>query len=289
MSMKKNIVPLSSVEKSVVIFDESPVRRVWNAKDKKWYFVVVDVIKILAESTDPAQYIKKMRTRDPLLNKGWVQIVTPLYIKTSGGRQKLNCAHVEGVLRLVQSIPSKKAEPFKMWLAKVGYERLQEIADPEQGLMRARKNWQMRGMTEKWIDQRMRGQETRNKLTDYWGTHGVEEGIEYAKLTNVIHQEWTGLTTGEHGRLKGLKRQNLRDNMTEAELIFTALAELSTTQIAYADNAKGFGENSVAAKKGGSVAKNARQQLEEQTGKRVVSAENFLSSISRSKQKRLSK
>ncbi len=285
--MKKNSTLPSSIEKSVVIFDESPVRRVWNAKDKKWYFVVADVIKVLAESTDPTQYIKKMRMRDPLLNKGWVQIVTPLYVKTSGGRQKLNCAHVEGVLRLIQSIPSKKAEPFKMWLAKVGYERLQEITDPEQGLLRARKNWQMRGMSEKWIDQRMRGQETRNKLTDYWSTHGVEEGIEYAQLTNVIHQEWTGLTTGQHKRLKGLKKQNLRDNMTEAELIFTALAELSTTHIAKADNAEGYGGNERAAKKGGSIAKNARKQLEEQTGKPVVSSENFLPPDEQSKRKRL--
>jgi hypothetical protein len=274
-------------EKSVVIFEDHPVRRVWNEKDEKWYFPIVDVIQVLTESTDPSGYIKDMRRRDPALSKGWGQIATPLYAKTKGGRQKVNCANVEGTLRIIQSIPSKKAEPFKLWLAKVGYERLQETVDPEQAIIRARNNWKLLGRSEKWITYRMRGQEGRHGLTDYWNEHGVKEGIEYAKLTNVIHQEWTGLTTGQHKRLKGLKKQNLRDNMTEAELIFTALAELSTTQIAKADNAEGYSGNERAAKKGGSIAKNARQQLEEQTGKPVVSSENFLPPDEQSKRKRL--
>jgi hypothetical protein len=225
-----------------------------------------------------------MKNRDPFLFKGGVQIETPLAIKTSGGRQIMNCADVQGILRIIQSIPSKKAEPFKIWLAKVGYERLQETTDPGLALERARKNWQMRGMSEKWIDVRMRGQDTRNKLTDYWATHEVKEGAEFAELTDVIHVEWTGLTTKEHKNLKGLKRQNLRDNMTEAELIFTALAELSTNHIAKAQNAVGLELNKVAAKKGGSVAKNARKQLEDQTGKSVISPDNYLPSSKKRKQ-----
>jgi DNA-damage-inducible protein D len=274
-------------EKSVVIFEDHPVRRVWNEKDEKWYFAVPDIIQVLAESVNPTDYIKKMRSRDEALSKGWGQIVTPLSIETKGGRQKVNCANVEGTLRIIQSIPSKKAEPFKLWLAKVGYERLQETVDPEQAIIRARNNWKQLGRSDKWITYRMRGQEGRHGLTDYWHEHGVKEGMEYAKLTDVIHQEWAGLTTAQHKRLKGLKKQNLRDNMTEAELIFTALAELSTTQIAKAENAEGYGENERSAKKGGSIAKNARKQLEEQTGKSMVSSENFLPPAKQSKRKLL--
>lgn len=273
--------------KSIVIFEDHPVRRVWIEKSEKWYFAIPDVIRVLTDSANPTDYIKKMRSRDVFLNKGWGQIVTPLSIPTKGGRQKVNCADVQGMLRIIQSIPSRKAEPFKQWLAKVGYERLQETADPELAVIRARKNWQMLGRQEKWIEQRMRGQETRNKLTDYWGGHGVKEGFEFAKLTNVIHAEWSGVTIGQHKRLKGLTRENLRDNMTEAELIFTALAELSTTQIAKAENAVGYATNEGSAKKGGSVARGARIQLEKQTKQRVVSAKNFLPEGERKTRKRL--
>jgi hypothetical protein len=183
---------------------------------------------------------------------------------------------VETLLRIIQSIPSPKAEPFKQWLAKVGYERMKEIADPEQSIERARDNWQKLGRSEKWIQQRMTGQETRNKLTDYWKESGVERPDEFAILTNVIHHEWTGLTVKGHKQLKGLKSQNLRDHMTEAELIFTALAELSTRQIAETDEAKGVVENAKAGKKGGKIAKDARLALEDKTGKSVVTGENFL-------------
>ncbi len=284
--MSRHKKELSS-SKSIVIFEDNPVRRVWAEKDDKWFFVIVDVIKVLTDSANPSGYIKDMRRRDPELFKGWGQIATPLSIETKGGRQMVNCADVQGVLRIIQSIPSRKAEPFKQWLAKVGYERLQETVDPEVAVIRARKNWQMLGRQEKWIEQRMRGQETRNKLTDYWSGHGVKEGIEYAKLTNVIHTEWSGVTVGQHKRLKGLKRENLRDNMTEAELIFTALAELSTTQIAKAENAEGYDPNEVAAKKGGSIARGARIQLEKQTGQSVISAVNFLPDDEKRKRKRL--
>ena len=273
-------------QKAIVIFEEYPVQRVWIEKDQKWYFVIIDVIRVLTDSTNPSGYVKDMRRRDLELSKGWGQIATPLAVDTKGGRQKMNCADVQGVLRIIQSIPSRKAEPFKQWLAKVGYERLQETVDPELAVIRARKNWQALGMSEKRIEQRMRGQEVRNKLTDHWSSHGVKEGIEFAKLTNVIHAEWTGLTVAQHKQIKGLKHQNLRDNMTEAELIFTALAELSTTQIAKTENAEGYTKNEVAAKKGGSIARGAREQLEQQTNKKVVSSENFLSE--RKKRKRIS-
>jgi hypothetical protein len=176
----------------------------------------------------------------------------------------------------VQSIPSQRAEPFKQWLAKVGYERLQEIQDPSLSMDRARENWKNKGRSEKWIQQRMMGQETRNKLTDYWKESGVTEKDEFAFLTNIIHQEWTGLTVKKHKEIKGLKSQNLRDHMSEAELLFTALAELSTRQIAETEKAKGVTENANTGKKGGAIAKNARKELEAKTGKSVVTDENFL-------------
>ena len=182
----------------------------------------------------------------------------------------------ETLLRLVQSVPSPKAEPIKLWLAKVGHERMQEMADPARALARARETWQKHGRSDKWIQQRMTGQETRNKLTDYWATHEVKEGDEYAILTNIIHQEWSGVTVQGHKRLKGLKSHNLRDHMTEAELIFTALAELSTRQIAETENATGMPANQDAAKTGGNIAKKARLELEHRTGKKVVTRENYL-------------
>jgi hypothetical protein len=195
---------------------------------------------------------------------------------TDGKMRETDCTNTQNLLRIIQSIPSPKAEPFKQWLAKVGYERLQEINDPSQSIDRARENWQKLGRSEKWIQQRMTGQETRNKLTDYWQESGVKKGDEFAALTNIIHQEWTGLTVKKHKDLKGLKSKNLRDHMSEAELIFTALAELSTRQIAETEKAKGFNENAIASKKGGAVAKNARKELESKTGKSVVTGENFL-------------
>jgi hypothetical protein len=200
-----------------------------------------------------------------------------LKLEAEDGKLRLtDVGNVEDIFRLIQSIPSPKAEPFKQWLAKVGYERLQEINDPSQSIDRARENWQKLGRSEKWIQQRMTGQETRNKLTDYWQESGVKKGDEFAVLTNIIHQEWTGLTVKKHKQIKGLQSQNLRDHMTEAELIFTALAELSTRQIAESTKAKGLNENAVAGKKGGTVAKNARKELEAKTGKSVVTGDNFL-------------
>ena len=200
-----------------------------------------------------------------------------LKMTASDGKQRLtDAANAETLLRLVQSVPSPKAEPIKRWLAKVGYERMQELADPAQAVDRARSTWQQHGRSEKWIQQRMTGQETRNKLTDYWSEHDIKAGSEFAILTNIIHQEWSGLSVAQHKAKKGLTSHNLRDHMSEAELIFTALAELSTRQIAESAQATGMAENKTAATTGGRIARQARNQLEAQTGKPVVTGANYL-------------
>ncbi|MFM9839869.1 MAG: BRO family protein [Cyclobacteriaceae bacterium] len=264
-------------QNNLVLFENRQVRRYYDAKNEVWYFSVVDIVQALTDSINPTDYLKKLRKRDTELG---------LYLGTNcpqvematheGKKRKTLGGKVEHILRLIQSIPSPKAEPFKQWLAKVGYARMQEIANPEESIERARENWQKLGRSEKWIQQRMTGQETRNKLTDYWKGNGVEKSDEFAMLTNIIHQEWTGLTVKSHKKIKNLKSQNLRDHMSEAELIFTALAELSTRQIAETEEAKGLQQNAVAGKKGGTIAKNARLALEEKTGKKVVTGENFL-------------
>ncbi len=261
---------------SLAIFENYNIRKTYDTKREKWFFAIEDIIFALTESKNPKDYVNKMKKRDSELSKGWGQIVHTLSIETEGGKQKMRCADVEGLLRIIQSIPSPKAEPIKLWLAKVGYERLEEISDPEKSLNRARENWLKRGRSEKWIGQRMSGQETRNKLTDYWSEHDVKKGEEFAILTNIIHQEWSGLSIGKHKQAKGLKSQNLRDHMSEAELLFTALAELSTRQIAETMETIGFEENKIPAIKGGTIAKNARLELEAKTGKKVVSKDNFL-------------
>lgn len=258
------------------VFENNNIRSIYNEEQEKWYFSIEDIVRILTDSVNPKDYIKKLRKRDTELSEGWGQIVTPLKMETPGGVQKINCADVEGIFRIIQSIPSKKAEPIKKWLAKVGQERVQEMADPSTAIDRARDTYKKLGRSEKWIQQRMMGQETRNKLTDYWKDHDIKEGEEFAILTNIIHQEWSGLSVKEHKNLKGLKTQNLRDHMSEAELIFTALAELSTRQIAESENATGMAENKVSAKKGGKIAREAREKLELQTGQKVVTDNNFL-------------
>jgi DNA-damage-inducible protein D len=264
-------------ETAIKVFESKQVRSIWSEEDQKWYFSVVDVVAILTDSSDARDYWYRMKKREKLAGIELSTNCRQLKLESSDGKLYLtDCSDTEGLLRIIQSIPSPKAEPFKQWLAKVGYERMQEIADPEQSLDRARENWQQLGRSEKWIQQRMTGQETRNKLTDYWKKSGVEKADEFALLTNIIHQEWTGLTVKKHKDAKGLKSENLRDHMTEAELIFTALAELSTRQIAETDEAKGLQQNKVASKKGGTIAKNARLALEEKTGKKVVSSESFL-------------
>lgn len=263
---------------NIKLFESKQVRSQWDSEKEIWYFSVIDVVEILTNSSNPRDYWFKMKIR--VKTEDGLELSTicrQLKLKASDGKMReTDVADTETLLRIIQSIPSPKAEPFKQWLAKVGYERMQEISDPSQGLDRARENWQKLGRSEKWIQQRMTGQETRNKLTDYWKESGVEKVDEFAMLTNIIHQEWTGLSVQKHKEVKGLKTQNLRDHMSEAELIFTALAELSTRQIAETDAAKGLHENAKASKKGGKIAKDARIQLEQQTGKNVVTGENFL-------------
>lgn len=266
---------------SIKLFESVKVRSQWNAAQEKWYFSVVDVVGILSESVNPTDYLKKLRKRDPELNAYLGTNCPQVAMRNLDGKTRITLAgSVEHILRFVQSIPSPKAEPFKLWLAKVGYERMQEIADPAQSLDRARENWQKLGRSDKWIQQRMTGQETRNKLTDYWQTHGVEGSDQFALLTNIIHQEWTGVSVKEHKALKTLDKtnsaQNLRDHMSEAELIFTALAELSTRQIAEKKIAEGLQENAQAGVAGGRVAKRAKDDLEQQTGRAVVTGSNFL-------------
>ena len=263
---------------STRLFESKKVRTHWDAVEEQWYFSVIDVVGVLTDSSNPRDYWFKMKLRVKLEDGIELSTICRQFkLEAPDGKlRETDCTNTQQLLRIIQSIPSPKAEPFKQWLAKVGYERMQEIADPEQSVERARENWQKLGRSEKWIQQRMTGQETRNKLTDYWKESGVEKPDEFALLTNIIHQEWTGLTVKGHKSLKGLKSQNLRDHMTEAELIFTALAELSTRQIAETEEAKGLTENAIAGKKGGKIAKDARLALEQKTGKKVVTGENFL-------------
>ena len=263
--------------KAIVVFENQSVRRVWNEKEEKWYFSVVDVVRILTNSDNPQIYWRVFKKR--LIDEGSNETVTKcngLKMVAPDGKMRLtDVANTEVLLRIIQSIPSKKAEPIKLWLAKVGYERIQEINDPEKALNRSRDYWQRMGRSQKWIQQRMMGQEIRNKLTDYWKDNQVEKPDEYAILTNIIHQEWSDLSVVDHKNLKNLKTENLRDHMTDAELIFTALAELSTRQIAETMEASGLEENKIPAQKGGRVAKNARLELEQKTGRKIVSENNF--------------
>lgn len=265
------------MKNEVKLFEQQKVRTHWDEEQQKWFFSIIDVIEILTGTDRGRKYWNDLKTK--LKNEGseLSEKIGQLKMQSTDGKfYKTDVADTEQLLRLIQSIPSPKAEPFKQWLAKTGYERMQEITDPEQSLERARENWQKLGRSEKWIQQRMTGQETRNKLTDYWKESGVEKSDEFAFLTNIIHTEWAGLSVKQHKNLKGLKSQNLRDHMSEAELIFTALAELSTRQIAETDNAKGVTQNAVAGKKGGKIAKDARLALENKTGKKVVTGESFL-------------
>ena len=262
------------LKKEITMFGNTAVRRIWDKEKEKWYFSVVDVVGVLTEQKEhqlSRNYWKVLKNR---LSEEGNQSVTKCnqlkFLAKDGKYYLSDAADVETLLRLIQSIPSPKAEPFKLWLAKVGYERMRETVDPELAVTRARKNWQKRGLDEKWISQRMLNIQTRNKLTDYWSDHGIKRPDEYAKLTNIIHEEWSGLSVKSHKAIKGIEIENLRDHMSEAELIFTSLAELSTKQIAESDKAEGYGENKVAAKKGGKISGDARLNLEKQTGRKIL-------------------
>lgn len=271
---------MMSKESALAVFENFTIRRVYDEARETWLFSVVDIVAALTQQPDfqtARKYWNKLKER---LKKEGSQSVTNCHqlkmLAEDGKRRLTDAADTETLLRIIQSVPSPKAEPIKLWLARVGYERIQDMGDPARSLDRARDYWQQQGRSEKWIQQRMMGQETRNKLTDYWKDHAVSGEREYALLTNLIHQEWSGVSVRQHKDLKGLKTQSLRDHMSEAELIFTALAELSTRQIAESREATGLAENAEAGKKGGNIAKKARQALENKTGRSVVTGENFL-------------
>lgn len=266
--------------KQIILFDQKQIRRIWDENQEKWFFSVVDIILALTESAIPKRYWSDLKQK--LIKEGnqsYEKIVRLKLIAFDGKLRFTDCADAETLFRLIQSIPSPKAEPFKLWLAKVGYERLKEISDPEISLNRARENWKSMGHSKEWIEQRMRGQEIRNKLTDYWANHEIKEQEEFAILTNIIHQEWTGLTVKEHKNLKNLKGHNLRDNMTDAELLFTSLAELTTNKIAENEKSIGFNKNALSAKKGGVYTKKAKDNFEKITNSKVISKQNYLPQI----------
>ena len=262
------------MDTKIAIFKGKKIRK--TLFKNEWWFVVADVIQILTDTSNVKDYIKKMRDRDEEIAKGWGQIVTPLSVETAGGLQKLNCANTEGIFRIIQSVPSPKAEPFKRWLAKVGYERIQEIEDPELATKRTRALYKAKGYSDTWIEKRMRGITIREELTDEWQKHGVKEDKEYSILTAEISKATFGMTPTEYKELKGLKRQNLRDHMNDLELIFSMLGEASTTEITHNQNPQGFDQNKEAARKGGTIAGDARKKLEIESGKKVSTKENYL-------------
>ncbi len=258
----------------IALFKGKEIRKIIH--DNEWYFVIIDVVEVLTDSIQPRGYIKDMRRRDPELSKGWGQIATPLLIETKGGKQKLNCANTEGIFRIVQSIPSPKAEPFKRWLARVGYERIQEIEDPELATKRTRAFYKAKGYSDDWIEKRMRGIAIREELTDEWKNRDIKEQKEYAILTAEISKATFGMTPAEYKKLKSLERENLRDHFNDLELIFSMLGEAATTEITRNKNTQGFEENKDAANRGGKIAGDAREKLEVETGKKVSTSENYL-------------
>ena len=259
---------------SIKLFEDKLVRSVWDEEKEEWFFSVNDVVQILTDSTNVTDYIKKMRKRDEELGKGWGQIVTPLSVQTAGGKQKTNFANTQGLFRIIQSIPSKKAEPFKQWLAKVGAERLDQLQDPELSIKQGLEDYRRLGYSDDWINQRLKSIEIRKDLTDQWKEHNVEEGVQYAALTDIIYQAWAGKTAKEYKKFKGLKKENLRDNMTNEELVLNMLAELSATSITKAKNPQTLEENALCAHEGGTVAAVARRELENKTGRSIVTPLN---------------
>ena len=266
--------PDQNPETRIALFQRKEIRR--TIHNNEWWFVIEDVVLALIDSRDSKQYIQRMKQRDPELGKGWVQIVHTLPIPTEGGQQPMLCANTEGLFRIIQSIPSPKAEPFKRWLAKVGYERIQEIENPELATKRTRAIYKAKGYSDDWIEKRMRSIAIRDELTDEWKKRGVKEQREYAILTAEISKATFGLTPGQYAEFKRLKRENLRDHMTDLELIFSMLGEAATTEIARNRDTQGFPKNKHAAHSGGSVAGNARRELEKKSGRKVITSENYL-------------
>ena len=268
----------------IALFEQKEIRRVW--QDEEWYFSVSDVVKALTDSTDPKQYIKKMHARDPELSNNWGTICTPVQMIAADGKQrKVQAANSEGLLRIIQSIPSPKAEPFKRWLAAIGAERIREIADPEIAALRAQDLYRKKGYPDDWIALRARGVATRAELTNEWKNRGIEKSSDYAILTAEISKAAFGMTPAEYKRLKGLKSENLRDHMSTLELLFTELSEAATTEIARNDDAQGMAENADAARRGGKIAGDARENLERQTGRSVSTSDNYKHLSSRTRKK----
>ena len=260
-------------KQAIQLFEEKKVRTVWDDEQEKWYFCVADVVEVLTDSVNPTDYIKKMKKRDPELSKGWGQIVTPLSVQTAGGKQRVNCATQQGLFRIIQSIPSKKAEPFKQWMAQVASQRVDQMQDPELSIGQAIADYKRLGYSDAWINQRIKSIEVRKELTDEWKRTGVHEGMEYASLTDIITREWSGLTTKQYKHYKGLKKENLRDNMTNVEIALNTLAEASAAELSKQRDPKGYKAQTRVAKDGGSVAKAARKQLEGKLGRSVISSE----------------
>jgi len=262
---------------NIKLFESKQIRSVWNEFDQKWYFSVQDVVQLLTDTTDVKDYIKKIKKRDLELNSNWGTIC-PLVemIAADGRKRKVQAAHAQGLLRIIQSIPSPKAEPFKLWLARVGAERLEEIENPELAAQRTRELYKAKGYPEDWIEKRMRSIAIREELTEEWKNRGVKEQLEYAILTAEISKATFGLTPSEYKKIKGLKSQNLRDHMTDLELIFSMLGEASTTKVTRAKNAMGFFESKIVARIGGKIAGNALRELEKESGEQVITSENYL-------------
>ena len=260
---------------SIQLFEDRKIRTAWDEEKEEWYFSVQDVVAVLSESTDPKQYIKKMRARDPQLSANWGTICTPVQMLAADGKQrKVQAANTEGILRIIQSIPSPKAEPFKRWLAQVGRERIEETIDPEQAIDRALETYLKKGYSEDWIHQRILSIRVRNELTAEWQARGVEKGREYAILTDEITKAWSGMTTRQYKNLKGLKKENLRDNMSTLEIVLNMLAETTTTELSKAHQPEGFEESRIVAWRGGKVAGDARRAIEADTGRPAVTAQN---------------
>jgi hypothetical protein len=257
----------------IQLFEEKKVRTVWNDELQEWFFSVTDVVEVLTDSADVKQYIKKMRKRDPELDARWGTICTPTRMQATDGKYyNTQAATMEGVFRIIQSIPSKKAEPFKQWMAEVAAQRIDQMQDPELNFEQAYADYRRLGYSDKWINQRLRSIEVRKELTDEWDRAGVKEGQQYASLTDIITQGWSGKTTRQYKHYKGLKKENLRDNMTNIELALNTLAEASVTEISKSKNPKGFRQSAAVAREGSKIAGDARKQLEQRVGHSVISS-----------------
>lgn len=262
-------------KEQIQLFESKQVRTVWNDKQEKWYFSVVDVVSALTDSADPKQYIKKMKSRDLELNSNWGTICTLVRMKGQDGKNReQTAADMAGIFRIIQSIPSPKAEPFKQWMAQVASQRIDQIMDPELSIDQAMTDYKRLGYSDNWINQRLKSIEIRKDLTDEWKKHGLEEGQQFATLTDIIYKAWSDMTAREYKHFKGLTKENLRDNMTNKELVLNMLAELSTKEISESRNPSTFTEHARAAADGGNIARNARLELEEQTGKKVITSQN---------------